>query len=469
MPEEQADNTRVVQLPRPQPIMLSSEEVEQLEQQRIQQAIQQDQTQLWDADKVEKYRNMQNLYNNSFWGYGVGGKQTNYDPYALQGRTAIQSNFDYTQNNLENFANILLTAGAGEGTTQAIRWAITPTKIGQGAEAVVSSVPLSTRVTKITTIPRSEMHARNTVPGALKSRYVKTSNGLTTYTQPKVNIISKEQLVKASKTLEKIMSRKGWRKITHPNLQGTGYTNGRLVTTDIGPGNVGRDWLGRVRLVDFSLETVPQFRLAMQKRGGKLISKGQDGLSAERKLDVLKHTYRSETIDKDEMIPVTYDARIESYNKYPELLDSDFDYYINKGNGIYIPTSGVEVTAYRPLHLITYYPIIHSSYNPKQDIYPWTGHSQIVGVCSKGSDDKDYNLITNNCSDETREYLEAIFKKELKPFLFTTPGDVRDFAIDNGGYSRNNGRDIFIPMNKERWEIVRNLRKRKSKEKFNKN
>lgn len=33
---------------------------------------------------------------------------------------------------------------------------------------------------------------RNTVPGALKSRYVGTSNGLTTYTQPKVRILSKE-------------------------------------------------------------------------------------------------------------------------------------------------------------------------------------------------------------------------------------------------------------------------------------
>lgn len=68
------------------------------------------------------------------------------------------------------------------------------------------------------------------------------------------------------------MRRGGWRKVTHPNLQGAGYTNGKLVATDIGPGNVGRDWLGRLRLTDFSLETMPQFRLAMQKLGGKLIN-----------------------------------------------------------------------------------------------------------------------------------------------------------------------------------------------------
>lgn len=272
MPVEQADNTRVVQPPRLQPIVLSPEQAEQLQRQRMQQAMQQNQAQLWDADKIKKYQNMQNFYNNNFWGYGVGGRQTNYDPRTPQGQAAIQANFDYAKSNVQNFATTLLTTGAGEGVGQAIKWATTPTKIGQGAEAVVSSAPLSTRVTKVTTIPRSEMHMRNTVPGALKSRYVGTSNGLTTYTQPKVRILSKEQLAKAGKALESMMRRGGWRKVTHPNLQGAGYTNGKLVATDIGPGNVGRDWLGRLRLTDFSLETMPQFRLAMQKRGGKLIN-----------------------------------------------------------------------------------------------------------------------------------------------------------------------------------------------------
>lgn len=37
---------------------------------------------------------MQNFYNNNFWGYGVGGRQTNYDPRTPQGQAAIQSNFD---------------------------------------------------------------------------------------------------------------------------------------------------------------------------------------------------------------------------------------------------------------------------------------------------------------------------------------------------------------------------------------
>lgn len=268
MPIEQADNTRVAMpliIPPPKP-----GEVQRINQARLQQAQQQNQAQLWDADKVKRYENMQNFYNNNFWGYGVFGRQTNYNPRTPQGQVAIQANFDYAKSNVQNFAETLATAGIAEGTGQVIRWATTPTKIGSGAEAIVSSAPASTRVTKVTTIPRSEMHVRNTVPGALKSRYVGTSNGLTTYTQPKVRILSREQLAKATGRLEKLMKSKGWERVTHPNLQGLGFSNGRHVVSDLGPGNVGRDWLGRIRLIDFSVETVPQFRAAMMRRGGTL-------------------------------------------------------------------------------------------------------------------------------------------------------------------------------------------------------
>lgn len=216
--------------------------------------------QLYDKDKVQYYENMQNFVNNNF----LFGRPTNYNPSTSQ--AAIQANFDYATQNAKNFAEILALAGVGEVAT----WATTPVKIGEGAEAVVTSAPISARVTKVTSIPRTEMHIRNTVPNALKSRYVGTQNGLTTYTQPKVKILSKEQLSKARTQLEKLMTKHGWRKVTHPNLQGEGYTNGRWVISDLGEGNIGMDWLRRLRLPDFSLETVPEFRLAMRKKGGKL-------------------------------------------------------------------------------------------------------------------------------------------------------------------------------------------------------
>ena len=80
---------------------------------------------------------MQDFYNNNFWGFGVSGRQTNYDPRTPQGQTAIQSNFDYAKSNVKNFAETLVTTGLTEGAGQVIKWATTPTKIGSGAEAVV--------------------------------------------------------------------------------------------------------------------------------------------------------------------------------------------------------------------------------------------------------------------------------------------------------------------------------------------
>lgn len=152
---------------------------------------------------------MQNFYNNNFWGNGVSGRQTNYDPRTPQGQAAIQANFDYAKSNVANFAETLLTAGATEGLGQAIRWATTPTKIGSGAEAVVHSAPASTRVMKTTTIPRSEMHLRNTVPGAVKSTYVDSSGGLTRYTQPKVRILTTKQLNRTKGAIDRLMSKSG--------------------------------------------------------------------------------------------------------------------------------------------------------------------------------------------------------------------------------------------------------------------
>lgn len=56
--------------------------------------------------------------------------------------------------------------------------------------------------------------------------------------------------------------------------------------------------------------------------------------------------------------------------------------------------------------------------------------------------DPYYNLITNNCSDDTRKVLEAAFQKKINPFLFTTPEDMRDFATEQGAIDKFNKRNI---------------------------
>ena len=221
-----------------------------------------EQDQLWDKDKVDYYRNQQNFYNNNYWGFGTFGTQTNLDPHTQQ--EAIQNTLDYSKLN----AGVLATSMATEGLASLL----IPVKIGSGAEAVVYSSRLSPRVIKLTTIPRSEMHIRNTIPGALKSSLKGESNGLLKYTQPKIKILTKDQLQKAQGKISNYMAKHSWKEVTHPNLEGTGYTNGRWVISDLGEGNVGKDWLGRIRFSDFVVESRPQFNLYIRKLGGKLLT-----------------------------------------------------------------------------------------------------------------------------------------------------------------------------------------------------
>lgn len=85
----------------------------------------------------------------------------------------------------------------------------------------------------------------------------------------------------------------------------------------------------------------------------------------------------------------------------------------------------------------TEYVLLHTYY-PGYGDYPLTGHSEIIiedpesefnyDYISKWFGSKNYNLITNNCSDATREALEYTFNKKMNHLLFTTPGDVQDFA-----------------------------------------
>lgn len=130
---------------------------------------------------------------------------------------------------------------------------------------------------------------------------------------------------------------------------------------------------------------------------------------------------------------------------------NEINTYLDKGylefDAGYLPevTIGPRSRFYIPLE--TYYPFISD--------YPYTGHSKIPYFVDWGGDDLGYNLVTNNCSDKTREALEYTFNKKINPFIFTTPGDVRDFAIKqlNGikvptGYDYDIESDKFVKIAK---------------------
>lgn len=268
MPVEVNDNTRVarpiiIKTPRKvqRPVRLTT---------RTSVQVPQNQAQLYDADKVKAAEDKQNFYNNNFWGYGVGGTQTKINPRTPQGQAAIQANFDYAKSNMEGAVLDVAIPTAIQGAGQTYRWATTPVQIGEGAEAIVSSSPISTTVTKVTTIPRSEMHVRNMVPNVLKSEPVSTTNGLTKYIQSKVRIPLGKSYNKAVERLTTQMQNKGWWPITHPNLQGPAYTNGLQVVYDLGPGNIGKNWLGRSTIVDGTVSNMSGFTGAMMRKGGIL-------------------------------------------------------------------------------------------------------------------------------------------------------------------------------------------------------
>ena len=120
--------------------------------------------------------------------------------------------------------------------------------------------------------------------------------------------------------------------------------------------------------------------------------------------------------------------------------------------------------------LNTYYPITSD--------YTWTGHSSLTASrlnpnftltskkIDKGGKSKDYNLVTNNCSDATREGLEYVFGKKIDPVFFTTPGDVEDFAKESlGGVERYNGDTMFDPKVKKYIQMTPAQKRRRDKAK----
>lgn len=115
------------------------------------------------------------------------------------------------------------------------------------------------------------------------------------------------------------------------------------------------------------------------------------------------------------------------------------------------------------VRLITYRPFIDGDYK-------WTGHSELrspsrtfiedptwnglthgidaIGI-SHSPRIKGYNLFTNNCADATRRALEDISGKRINPFLFTTPGDIKDFAEQELGgitYYKHGRYETIIPI-----------------------
>ena len=224
-------HTRVI---RKQPLafQLTKEQQAKIRQRKLQEAARRNQAVIYDADKAKYYQNMQNFYNNNFFGYGVFGKQTHYNPSKEEDQKKIQSNFNYAKDNVKNIGTSLITVGPASSfkgvlpsvsrrVTVGKLSALTPYKIGQGSEAlVIRNSP--TTVGKITQVGSGEMLKRNAIPNSLPLKFVgyvrDGSKRFPTFIQKKVKVLSEKTFPKYVGKLDKAMQKSSFRKVNDPNV-----------------------------------------------------------------------------------------------------------------------------------------------------------------------------------------------------------------------------------------------------------
>lgn len=281
------DNTRVVRT-QPLTFRLTKEQQAKIRQKKLQEIAKRNQAVIYDTNKAKYYQNMQNFYNNNFFGYGVFGNQTHYDPSKEEDQKKIQSNFNYAKDNVKNIGTSLITVGPASSfkgilpsvsrrVTVGKLSALTPYKIGQGSEAIVIRNSPTT-VGKITQVGSGEMLKRNAIPNSLPLKFVgyvrDGSKRFPTFIQKRVKVLSEKTFPKYVSKLDKDMQKSGFRKVNNPNVQYRAYTNGTVVVDDVSPGNVGLTFFKKPKLLDFNLQTVPSWTSQgfTLKNGGKFKS-----------------------------------------------------------------------------------------------------------------------------------------------------------------------------------------------------
>lgn len=226
-------------------------------------------------------------------------------------------------------------------------------------------------------------------------------------------------------------------------------------------------------------------RTNINPRGGSILNQllgrweyiGEDGSRSSSLVPITNRKYDYGENQQGDPYYIKYSPisqEMSYFNLFP--LDDNYMYWNREGpqfaefSPYYDPNYiNLEELEVRPktaqLELSTYYPLSSQ--------YPFTGHSALglwpdyeggpISYISKDMSASDYNLVTNNCADATRTVLEEVLGIKMHPWFFTTPGDVRDFLIENGGRRSKDGK-IYFNLNEDQalqaQEIMDNLNRK---------
>lgn len=188
-----------------------------------------------------------------------------------------------------------------------------------------------------------------------------------------------------------------------------------------------------------------------QNNSGNAFGNLGDNIDYQRVLNNL-HTISKDSEEEytlKESVPWLYQALSEhakaNHQWNRDFLKESIENLL-KGKYYFKDFPDVEVVKNAPIRVQTYY--------PGSSRYPFTGHSQLkrdtgnIKMINKTMNDPDYNLVTNNCANNSLDALNYTFGTQESPYFFVTPGDVRDFAktLKGARFASDNSGDIIIPV-----------------------
>lgn len=222
--------------------------------------------------QLETKRDMANYY---VFGNGLQGRYSRHNPTVPKHQKQIERQYTGAAQQASQFMGDVSYPVLGEGAIQAVKTALSPVWMATGSQSAVvgTRLPyqLPSRLKKLTTATRFDIHASNQAPSALPHVIEGTKNGKLVVSQRVVKPVSGTEEQKAIQQIVQKAVNSGYKKI--PEQYGLGLSKGGMAYIDL-EGNIGKvkniftPW--KSKYVWFDPVAVPVNQLSYFKRGGQL-------------------------------------------------------------------------------------------------------------------------------------------------------------------------------------------------------